>query len=117
MARSTLTHFCRVRLRLSTLAAHARTAETSPRRLMHDTAFSAVLLLRRCSRAFTAHELHPAASQPPVSRPTAFASTRRARLLRLAASAHRSTLDRLSVCLACPAASAIACCDLLADHA
>jgi hypothetical protein len=84
---------------------------------MHDSAFSAVLLPRRCSRAFKAHELHPAARQQPVSRLTAFASTRRARLLRLAASAHRSTLDPLSLCLACPTASAIACCDLLADHA
>ena len=117
MARSAVPHFCRVRLRLPTLAAHARTAETSPRRLMHDSAFSAVLRPCRCSRALKAHQLHPAARQQPVSRLTAFASTRRARLLRLAASAHRSTLDRLSLRSACFAASVITCCDLLADHA
>jgi hypothetical protein len=64
---------------------------------MHDSAFSAVLRPLRRSLAFNAHKLHPAVRQQPASRLTAFASTRRARLLRLAASAHLSTLDRLSL--------------------
>jgi hypothetical protein len=84
---------------------------------MHDSAFSAVLLPLRRSLAFKAHELHPAARQQPVSRLTAFASTRRTRLIRLAASVHLSTLDRPSLSFACPTASAIACCDLLSDPA